>query len=177
MTGSLRLAAVIAIGGAALFFLSECGSPNIPKSSSLLLRPLTPTQRRELLPFVRVIAPRCIAMTRWYRRRANNLVIGGTADQNARWDVLFTDSISRERSLIHEVERRQTPRFARPRVRAFVRALRGDIYVVSLGVRLDREGRSAAAASPEMFAMADSATNQLRRTARLLGLKTVCDGV
>jgi hypothetical protein len=100
--------------------------------------------------------------------------MGGTPAQqraeDAKWNTLFAESIIRERLLIDAVERTPAPRFARRHVRAFTRALRGELYVLTVELRLTREGRGDAITSNEMAKMIESATQGLRRTAALLGL-------
>ena len=179
----LRNGFVGLLGGAVLLLmcglgLSGCGGSSVnlhAVKSRQPLRPLTPTQRREILPFVRATAPRCAAFTRWYARQSNGLYMGGIPAQrraeDLKWNALFAESMLRERSLIDALERTQAPRFARRHIRALTRALRRELYVFTIEMRLDGEGRTDAIFTDAMVKMIESAHRGLRRTAALLGLK------
>jgi hypothetical protein len=166
-------------GVAAVLLVAACGASHSVKSgvkSKSALRPLTASERRALEPFVAATEADCATFRRWYTRRSSGLYISGTARQKraeyVKWNALFAEAMSREKRLIEAVGRAQPPEFAKQRVRAFTRALRGNLYVLTVEQRITREGRDDAIASDQMLKMLQSANRWLDRTASILGLKS-----
>lgn len=84
--------------------------------------------------------------------------------------ALDAEAITKQKRIIQAVEGAQLPEFAKQRVHAFTRALRGNVYVLTVVTRLEREGRDDALGSYEMLKMLESANRWLGRTASILGL-------